>query len=280
MVLSSMEPRVTPEQAEQVLDADWPVEVGEYFLGNPAGPVAVSTLASPELAQPIHQAVPQVVSLSGKTETPNLGVEKVVKNIVSNPRIRFLLVCGFDSLDLFPGDALVNLSRNGIDDERRIIGARGKSSILQNLSLEEVEHFRKQVEVVDLVGCQDLAIILREIELAATRSPGPFTSRMQVSSMKRVEAKMPSKTRLDPAGFFVIYLDRDKGKLVLEHYENKGRMTRALEGADAASLYCTAIELELVTRLDHAAYLGRELARAEAALKAGQQYKQDKAPGE
>jgi hypothetical protein len=38
------------------------------------------------------------------------------------------------------------------------------------------------------------------------------------------------------------------------------------------------IEKKLVTRLDHAAYLGRELARAEWALKAGDPYVQDAAP--
>ena len=40
----------------------------------------------------------------------------------------------------------------------------------------------------------------------------------------------------------------------------------------------TAIERVLLTRLDHAAYLGRELARAEHALSSGEAYVQDAAP--
>ena len=40
----------------------------------------------------------------------------------------------------------------------------------------------------------------------------------------------------------------------------------------------TAIERGLLTRLDHAAYLGRELARAEHALSSGETYAQDAAP--
>jgi tetrahydromethanopterin S-methyltransferase subunit A len=40
----------------------------------------------------------------------------------------------------------------------------------------------------------------------------------------------------------------------------------------------TAIERNLISRLDHAAYLGRELARAEYALSSGEPYVQDAAP--
>jgi len=40
----------------------------------------------------------------------------------------------------------------------------------------------------------------------------------------------------------------------------------------------TAIEGGLLIRLDHAAYLGRELTRAEHALSSGETYAQDAAP--
>jgi len=39
-----------------------------------------------------------------------------------------------------------------------------------------------------------------------------------------------------------------------------------------------AVDRQLLSRLDHAAYLGRELARAEHALSSGQAYVQDGAP--
>jgi tetrahydromethanopterin S-methyltransferase subunit A len=52
-----------------------------------------------------------------------------------------------------------------------------------------------------------------------------------------------------------------------------------IEGATPSALYATAIERGLVTRLDHAAYLGRELARAEQSLRTGEPYVQDRAAG-
>jgi tetrahydromethanopterin S-methyltransferase subunit A len=49
-----------------------------------------------------------------------------------------------------------------------------------------------------------------------------------------------------------------------------------LEGRTAGALYQSAISRNLVSRLDHAAYLGRELARAEQNLGDGTQYIQER----
>jgi tetrahydromethanopterin S-methyltransferase subunit A len=51
-----------------------------------------------------------------------------------------------------------------------------------------------------------------------------------------------------------------------------------IERRSAAEVYMTGIEHTLLSRLDHAAYLGRELARAEHALLSGEPYVQDAAP--
>ena len=82
----------------------------------------------------------------------------------------------------------------------------------------------------------------------------------------------------DPAGYFVIFIDRVRRLLNIGHYQNNGVLTTVIEGHSAAEVYTTAIERELLTRLDHAAYPGRELARAEHALSSGEAYVQDAAP--
>jgi len=74
-----------------------------------------------------------------------------------------------------------------------------------------------------------------------------------------------------------------KGKpypIVVEHYSNDGRLKNIIEGKDAATTCATLVEMELVSQLDHAAYMGRELARVEACLLSDTQYIQDKAQGE
>jgi len=82
---------------------------------------------------------------------------------------------------------------------------------------------------------------------------------------------------LDTEGIFKITLDRDEGTIVALHFATL-RMEKPLniiKGKTAESVYSKIVELGLVKRLDHAAYLGSELAKAEIALKTGKEYIQD-----
>ena len=85
---------------------------------------------------------------------------------------------------------------------------------------------------------------------------------------------------LDPAGFFIILPDKTTGVIACEHYENSGRLMHVSEGKDSTLIAATAVERGLITRLDYAAYLSRELAKAEFSIKMGATYTQDAALGE
>ena len=85
--------------------------------------------------------------------------------------------------------------------------------------------------------------------------------------------------RLDKAGFFIVSPQASRGLIICEHYENSGRLAHVIEGRQAAVITATAIQEGLVTQLDHAAYLGRELTKAEIALKTGAHYEQYTALG-
>lgn len=98
--------------------------------------------------------------------------------------------------------------------------------------------------------------------------------------MPILEARPSCRLSLDPAGYLIILTNRGgKNPLRVEHYTNSGELAHVIEGSDAATLCATLIDRKLVSRLDHAAYLGRELARAENALTAGVRYIQDRAQG-
>lgn len=106
---------------------------------------------------------------------------------------------------------------------------------------------------------------------------------------------------LDPAGYFIIYVDRGDRLICAEHYSNtinekglacdpetgeplpctgglKRQAVKVYKGRTAKEL-CIEIfekpEACCITRLDHAAYLGREFVRAEMALLNDQEYIQD-----
>ncbi len=259
----------------------WPPFPGAFFALRYQAGVAVCTLNDDQLAATIAKKSEAHLAIVGTLRTENLGIERLILNVVANPHIRFLIVCGPDSKQAvghLPGQSLLALSRNGQDQASRIIGARGKRPVLKNLSHDAVEHFRATVQVVDFIGNADLSAILDAAQGCAARYPGPGMPLCPQRVIQPVHGYLPDRMIPDPAGYFVVYADRRRGLISLEHYQNDGLLDRLIEGANAAEVYFPAIDQELVSRLDHAAYLGRELARAEQSLLAGEPYAQDAAP--
>jgi tetrahydromethanopterin S-methyltransferase subunit A len=167
---------------------------------------------------------------------------------------------------------------NGVDEAGRILGARGKRPVLRNVTSEEVDAFRRQVEFVDLAGVEDATRIAREVDSCTPRNPGPFAGAPVAAPIPVIRAQEPARLVLDPAGFLVLYPDRTRG-LVVEHYPKEGVLELVIGGPTATAVGATAVERGILSRLDHAVYLGRELARAEESLRTGAPYVQDRAPG-
>ncbi len=261
--------------------AGWPPLPGSYTVLRYQAPVAVCTLTDEALSAALAASPEPGLALVGTLHTENLGIERLLHNVLGNPHIRFLVVCGADSRQAvghLPGQSLLALSRSGLDDRQRIVGAQGRRPFLRNVSREAVEHFRRTVEVVDALGEARPDRANELIRTYAARDPGvspPFTPTALVTP---VAGYLRSRMVPDPAGYFVIYADRARSRISLEHYRNDGVLGTVIEGRNAAEVYTPAVEQGLLTRLDHAAYLGRELARAEAALASCQPFVQDAAP--
>lgn len=121
-------------------------------------------------------------------------------------------------------------------------------------------------------------------------------------SRQELDAQLSKRfIALDPAGYFLIRIDRDAAELVAEHYGNgiderglatdpdTGEVLSCRGGGPRRPLAVyrarTAKELGIaltegpephpLSRLDHALYLGRELQRAEACLEQDLDYVQD-----
>jgi dihydropteroate synthase-like protein len=91
------------------------------------------------------------------------------------------------------------------------------------------------------------------------------------------EKKTP--TVLDPKGAFKILIDRSADAIVALHFATSedAKPSKIIKGKTAEAVYKKIVENGLVSRLDHAAYLGSELAKAEIALRTGKAYVQDAA---
>lgn len=141
---------------------------GEFVYGNPESPVAVVTLAED------MRFLEDKVAIYGNMKTENLGIEKVVANVVSNPRIRFLIVAGEEIRGHRAGGTLVELHRAGIDENDRVRGAPGAVPYIENIGPDAVERFQRQVELVDMIGETDADRVMAEVESCISRNPGSF----------------------------------------------------------------------------------------------------------
>ena len=127
--------------------------------GNDYSPAAVVVIlrwireeTPPEIEQLVRVGVESGAALSGTLQTENLGIEKVICNVVANPNIRYLIVCGPESPGHLVGETLLALAQNGVDQNKRVIGTRAPTPYVFNLPVEFVERFRKQVTLLNLIN--------------------------------------------------------------------------------------------------------------------------------
>lgn len=225
------------------------------------------------LAEPDLQGV-----LVGALHTENIGIEQIIAYVLANPHIRFIILCGTDgqqAVGHLPGQTLLALSQNGVDQNGTVIGALGKRPVLKNTAAAAIAHFRKQVEVINHIGVQDTGVILAACRECAARNPGPCDPYDTGEPVMAIVGEAPPELAMDPYGYFVIYVEHDRGLISVEHYTNQGSLKTVVEGETGPQIYHTLCRLGLLSRLDHAAYLGRELQRAEEALRTGGEFVQD-----
>ncbi len=54
--------------------------------------------------------------------------------------------------------------KNGVDDNMEVIGSKGRKPVLLNVTTEEVNSFREQIELIDLIGCEDIKEFLSKLK--------------------------------------------------------------------------------------------------------------------
>jgi tetrahydromethanopterin S-methyltransferase subunit A len=139
--------------------AEYPPEEGRYIRGNDYSSVAVAAILDTfdfsipvELTEILNVAIESGAALAGSVQTENIGVEKLVANVVANPNIRFLIICWRESAGHLTADAIMKLLKSGVDERRRIVGAEAPTPFLYNLALEAIERFREQIRPVNLIS--------------------------------------------------------------------------------------------------------------------------------
>jgi tetrahydromethanopterin S-methyltransferase subunit A len=140
---------------------DWPLTDGDYVIEDPDSPVAVVTLASDYKKLGL-----QSYAICGTCFTENFGIQKVIVNVLSNHKIRCLILCGKESSH-FAGQSILALVENGVSTlggYKKIIGSKGVIPYLDEIPLAAINRFIREIEVIDLIGTTDQETIQRAID--------------------------------------------------------------------------------------------------------------------
>jgi tetrahydromethanopterin S-methyltransferase subunit A len=164
----------------------WPIVKGDFNPGDPNSPVAVMTCGSHLDEKGICE---KGAAICGSCKTENLGLEKVIANIISNPNIRFILLCGTEVKGHLAGQTMVALHKNGVKDGR-VVGAEGAIPFIENLADDAIKRFQEQCELVNIMEAEDTGAIVAKINELKGRDPGAFAADPMIIEVKEAAGGM------------------------------------------------------------------------------------------
>jgi tetrahydromethanopterin S-methyltransferase subunit A len=211
----------------------WPIAKGDFHSGDANSAVAVVTMGSHLDEQGICDGG---AALCGSCKTENLGLEKVIANIISNPNIRFMLCCGTEVKGHLSGQTMVALHKGGVK-EGRVVGAEGAIPFIENLNDAAIKRFQEQIEVVNIMESEDVGAIKAKIHELTARDPGAFAADPMIIEVKEAAGAETAAAGVNPQ-FLEIEkrLDKIEKKIEFTDAEIAQRVGRKI-GRDIGILY-------------------------------------------
>lgn len=264
----------------------WPFVPGRYYVVDETAPVIVVMPDNDMLGQTLSAlSVPGLCMISPVCRSAS-DVEKLTRNVEANLAVHCILLVGGEEGTDYPAvEALRAIfdDDEGISDKARRIahGARGKLKTFDFTALQ------KRVNVVNMIDRVEVDKIVAGVTKYGSEGQRPDAGFVvqgydTTIGVQRVFApvSIAHDYQPDKAGKFII--GTDKKSIVVEHYNSKDELLRLIQGESARDLCIMLIRNGWVSRLDHAAFLGRELAQAEIALKQGVPYERkiEEIPGD
>ncbi|RLF28587.1 MAG: hypothetical protein DRN08_03265 [Thermoplasmata archaeon] len=141
---------------------------GDFTVCSPTGCIAVVLL------QIDNYTPPDCVAIYGPLRTENIGIEKIIANVISNPHIRYLILCGDDIRGHRSGSSLIALHKYGIDKQNKIVNAPGAIPYIENLESKAIKRFQNQIKIINLIGVKDKNTIDDVIQRYSKKHPPSF----------------------------------------------------------------------------------------------------------
>lgn len=146
---------------------DWPIyKKNLLILGNLQSSVGICTLWTQR--QRIAKGIdPNLFSVIGNLYSGKRGLDPLIRNLLANPRLRHLVVCGSDISG--SGQTLIDFFKNGFEKESEyqadywLVKSKSEGKVDIEVSEEALKQLRQQVEIFDCRGITDLAELSRLI---------------------------------------------------------------------------------------------------------------------
>jgi tetrahydromethanopterin S-methyltransferase subunit A len=158
----------------------WPISKGDFISGDANSCVAVVTMGSHLDEKGLCDAG---AAICGSCKTENLGLEKVIANVISDPNIRFIITCGTEVKGHLAGQTFKALHANGVK-EGRVVKAEGAIPFIENLKDDAIKRFQEQVKIIDIMETEDNAAIKAKIAELKAQDPGAFPADAMVIQVK------------------------------------------------------------------------------------------------
>jgi len=192
-----------------------------------------------------------------------------------NPRIPLLFGAG-NVTELMDADSIgANLLLAGLAAE---VGANILlTTEASNKTKSSARELARAVKMVTLARArrtapEDLGINLLVMKEKRCKEE-PFKPPKGIKQLKGMSAQEAVR---DLKGSFRISVDRRRNELLMIHYSyGDTRPDSLIRGSDPDRLIGSAIRNGMISRLEHASYLGKELQKARIALETGKSYVQD-----
>lgn len=130
--------------------------------------VSLCTLSSIDLLIKISKlSIMNNLIIAGRLYSENKGIDQVISFCRENPQLKYIILCGKDTKGHYPGNALISLIEHGIDNDRKILGTIAPSPFLCSPK-DDIAVFKKQVSVIDMIGCFDINKISKMVYMLSS----------------------------------------------------------------------------------------------------------------
>jgi tetrahydromethanopterin S-methyltransferase subunit A len=163
LVLVTLNKRLFDDAVGKICEALIPLK-HEYYIGKGKS-IAICTLSSIDLLKEISNSVDVMnrILLVGRLLSENEGIDTIIKFVLDHTELHHIIICGKEVKGHQAGQALISLYKNGMNNDGRIIGAKGPYPLLRS-SQKDIEEFRKQIiRVSDLREIDDIKKIKNSI---------------------------------------------------------------------------------------------------------------------